>query len=216
MRIKTDLDEYMKKDDVEKIYNYQKKVFDSKIEDIEKCINKIEDCFSLRFGENLSDNKYAKDIENIKIELENLRNSVKDKEKLDIELNKISYKVQVELEKSLGEEKEKFKKFNEEKAKELETILENSKFAEERVKKETEEYIEELKQRLEDIAKDGRSRTAIGKQEKTIKTLQLNKKEIDDRIQNLENEINLKLQKLNYEETIQNLNNSILKLEKNI
>lgn len=212
MKLKPNLDEYIKKQDVEKIYDYQKKVFDSKIEDLQSNINKIEDCLSLRFGDNLN-NKYDIELEEIKKQLDDLINNTVDNKKIEIELNKLSYKVQLELENKIREEKENLNNFNKETTDEINKIIEKAKIDEEKISEQTEKYLEELKLKLNEIAKDGRSRTAIGKQEKTIKALKLSKDEIFKKIESVNILLNQKIDNLNYDETIKNINESIRKIE---
>ena len=185
MKLKPNLEEYIKKQDVEKIYDYQKKAFDMKIEDLQSDINKIEDCISLRFGDDLNNNKYNIELEKIKKQLDDLVSNSIDDKKMKLELDKISFDVRLEVENKINEEREKLEKLSEETADEINKILEKTKLAEKENAKSTEEYIENLKIQLEEIAKDGRSRTAIGKQEKTIKALEADRKEINEQIQNI-------------------------------
>ena len=185
MKLKPNLEEYIKKQDIEKIYDYQKKAFDMKIEDLQSNIKKIEDCLSLRFGEDLNNNKYNIELEKIKKQLDDLVSNSIDDKKMKLELDKISFDVRVEIENKINEEKEKLEKLSEETANEINKILEETKITEKENAKSTEKYIEDLKMKLEEIAKDGRSRTAIGKQEKTIKALEADRKEINEQIENI-------------------------------
>ena len=213
MRIKQNLEEYIKKEEVEKIYDYQKKSFESKLEDLQSNINKIEDCLSLRFGEDIKNNKYDIELEEIKKKLDDLiHNSIDDK-KMKSELSKIAFDIQIEMDKKINSEKEELEKFSNEVIEELNSVIESTKKREENLAQDSQKYIEELKVKLDDIAKDGRSRTAIGKQEKTIKAMEASRKEIYTEIENTKNLIDNKIEKLNYNETIKDINNYIKKIE---
>ena len=213
MRIKQNLEEYIKKEEVEKIYDYQKKSFETKIEDLQSNISKIEDCLSLRFGEDIKNNKYDIELEEIKKKLDDLiHNSIDDK-KMKSELSKIAFDIQIEMDRKINSEKEELEKFSNEVIEELNSVIESTKKREENLAQDSQKYIEELKVKLDDIAKDGRSRTAIGKQEKTIKAMEASRKEIYTEIENTKNLIDNKIEKLNYNETIKDINNYIKKIE---
>lgn len=224
MKLKPQLDEYIKKEEVNNIYNYQKKVFDSKIEDLQKSINKIEDCFSLRFGENISNSTYQQEIEEIRKKIEDLNKCINNKQEVETEIAKLSYKLKLEIEEFSNNEKSKLEELNETTTASINELLENTKQNEAKIKFETEKYISDIKLELDNIAKDGRSRTAIGRQEKAIKEMQLNKKEIDQQIQNINNilqekieqlteNLNFKIQNLNYEETITNISKNLREIQ---
>ena len=66
MKQKQNFEEYITRDELENTYNYQRKVFNSKIEEINQIIDKIQECFSLRFGEDLGNSRYDREIEEIK------------------------------------------------------------------------------------------------------------------------------------------------------
>ena len=98
MRIKQNLEEYIKKKKLRK-YTITKKSFESKLEDLQSNINKIEDCLSLRFGEDIKNNKYDIELEEIKKKLDDLiHNSIDDK-KMKSELSKIAFDIQIEMDK---------------------------------------------------------------------------------------------------------------------
>ena len=59
-------EEFITRGELENTYNYQKKVFDSKIDELNKTVDRIQECFSLRFGEDIDSNKYDVQIEEIK------------------------------------------------------------------------------------------------------------------------------------------------------
>ena len=112
MKLKNNLEEYIKKQDVVKMYEYHKKEFDMKIEDLQSDINKIEDCISLRFGEDLNNNKYNLELEKIKKQLDDLlRNSIDDK-KMKLELDKISFDYKIDIENKMNIEKNKIEELS--------------------------------------------------------------------------------------------------------
>ena len=113
----------------------------------------------------------------------------------------------------MNSEKEELEKFSNEVIEELNSVIESTKKREESLAQDSQKYIEELKVKLDDIAKDGRSRTAIGKQEKTIKAMEASRKELYDEIENTKNLIDNKIGSLNYNETIKDINNYIKKIE---
>ena len=92
MKLKPNLEEYIKKQDIEKIFLYQKKTFDMKIEDLQSNINNIE-------------------LEKIKKQLDDLVSNSIDDKKMKLELDKISFEVRVEIENKINEEKEKLEKY---------------------------------------------------------------------------------------------------------
>ena len=107
MKQKRNFEEYITRDELENTYNYQRKVFNSKIEEINQIIDKIQECFSLRFGEDLSNSRYDREIEEIKYNLDQIQSKntneineiVKNLEKaIDGKLNEFEFKNEKKLE----------------------------------------------------------------------------------------------------------------------
>lgn len=247
MKQKRNFEEYITRDELENTYNYQRKVFNSKIEEINQIIDKIQECFSLRFGEDIGNNKYDKEIEEIKnklkqtqlknlSELEEIVKSIENT--IDGKLNEFEFKNEKKIEEDRNATKEIIKNDIEEFYKDInkriiqeeeyrnikiKELNESVKYIEQRakeLKEDTEQYAKIFREEIRDIGKDGRSRTAIGKLQKTIQDMAEDKQEIEDFInsnveeinnslENLESDlkkdIDSKIEKLDYENTIQSL-----------
>lgn len=255
MKQKRKFQEYITRDELENTYNYQRKVFNSKIEEINQIIDKIQECFSLRFGEDLSNSRYDRQIEEIKYNLNQIENKnisqineiIKSVENaVDEKLNEFKFKNQEKLEEDrectkniIKEEIERFyedvnKKIVEEeelKNQKLKQLNESIKYTEEKniqLNKNIEEYVKNFKDQLKDIGRDGRSRTAIGRLQKTIQDIKDNKEEVEGLVNtkvedihstinqietNLKASIENKVEKENYKSTIENLKYEIKGIE---
>lgn len=255
MKQKRNFEEYITRDELESTYNYQRKVFNSKIEEINQIIDKIQECFSLRFGEDLSNSRYDREIEEIKYNLNQIQAKnaseineiVKKLENvIDGKLNEFEFKNEKKLEEDrdstkniIKEDIERFyqdvnKRILEEeefKNAKLKELNESIKYIEQRsreLKEDTEQYAKTFREEIKDIGKDGRSKTAIGKLQKTIEDITQDREEIETLINdnveqlnnsleqlesNFKNDLSSKIEKLDYENTIQNLNNNISSIE---
>lgn len=74
---------YISKEEVNKIYEYQKKLFDSKIEDQQKKIDDLVDYISVRFGDDLEKSDITKKLKSIESDLKKIKIQYKN----DIEEN---------------------------------------------------------------------------------------------------------------------------------
>lgn len=259
MKAKQSFEDYVTRNELESTYNYQKKVFDSKIEEINQIVDKIQECFSLRFGEDLGNSRYDKEIEEIKNSLRQVKidsnNEVREIEKrlenaIDGKISELEFKNQKVIEENIDktkdivkddiedfykdvnkriiQEENILKEFKNIKMKELSSSIEYIEQRAREIKESTEEYARIFREEIKDIGKDGRSRTAIAKQEKTIKEIRENKEEIENLINSnveelyksierlqasLKIDVDSKIEKLNYENTIKNLRDSITNIE---
>ncbi len=255
MKQKRNFEEYITRNELENTYNYQRKVFNSKIEEINQIIDKIQECFSLRFGEDLGNSRYDREIEEIKCNLNEIRdkntnqiNEIVDNLEnfIDGKLNEFELRNEKKLEEDrdstksiIKEDIEKFyqdvnKRILEEeefKNAKLKELNESIDYIEQRAKElneSTQEYAKSFRDELKDIGKDGRSRTAIGRLQKTIQDIKDNKEEIEDLVStkiedinnkiekiqtDLETDINSKVEKADYESTIECLKDDIKSIE---
>ena len=173
-----DTNNYVSKEEVEKIYEYQKKAFDSKIVEQQKKINELTDYVSAKFGEDFANSNITEQVKNLNNDLK----AIEAKYKIDLEANTRALKQEIEKEGT---------KFTVEldKANKTQTEVYNK-------------YIEILEKNENDIAK---LRDLSNKKDEQIlslsETLQayiqkemLYKKEIQDEFENT----NKKINKINY------------------
>lgn len=255
MKQKRKFEEYITRDELENTYNYQRKVFNSKIEEINQIIDKIQECFSVRFGEDLSNSRYDREIQELKYNLNQVQAKniseineiVKSLENIvDEKLNEFQFKNEKKIEEDrdftksiIKEDIERFyqdvnkrildeEEFKNAKLKELNESIE---YVEQRTRElngSIEEYVKNFRDELKDIGKDGRSRTAIGKLQKTIQDIKDNKEEIEGLVNtkvddinnaieqietNLKIDIDSKVEKLDYENTLEDLKENIRNIE---
>lgn len=255
MKQKRNFEEYITRDELENTYNYQRKVFNSKIEEINQIIDKIQECFSLRFGEDLGNSRYDREIEEIKYNLnqiqekntsqineivKNLENVIdgklnefefKNEKKLEEDRNSTKSIIKEDIERFYQDVNERILEEEEFKNAKLKELNESIEYIEQRAKElneSTQEYAKSFRDELKDIGKDGRSRTAIGRLQKTIHDIKDNKEEIEGLINtkvedinnkiekmqlDLETDINSKVEKSDYESTIEDLKDNIKNVE---
>ena len=217
MKQKRNFEEYITRNELENTYNYQRKVFNSKIEEINQIIDKIQECFSLRFGEDLGNSRYDREIEEIKCNLNEIRdkntnqiNEIVDnlENVIDGKLNEFELRNEKKLEEDrdstksiIKEDIEKFyqdvnKRILEEeefKNAKLKELNESIDYIEQRAKElneSTQEYAKSFRDELKDIGKDGRSRTAIGRLQKEIEDLVSTKiEDINNKIEKIQTDL---------------------------
>ena len=211
MKLNQNSENYIKKEELESLYNYQKRSFDSQLSELNKNIDEIREFISVRFGEDISNNKYEKEIDNLKKEIDKFDTNHKEQIegiKKDIETN-LEGLVNETLESARDDLNSKLKEI-ETKAIEIQEEIENGR----------DTFIEQL----EKIDQEGRSRTLISKFEKKVSNIYneidvwksenyQSIEDLDNSIQNLNQklskDIEEKIQNLDYQNTIFNINENI-------
>lgn len=108
--------DYVNKDEVDKMYEHQKKLFDSKIEAQQEKIDELVDCISARFGEDLSNSNITSQIKDIENKLKSI--DIKFKAAIEENKNALEQKIQkegtkfvIELNRTNDNQTETYKKY---------------------------------------------------------------------------------------------------------
>lgn len=161
---KKELEEYITREELKESYNTQKKDFDAKINKLNKTIKQMENTISYSSNGSLNSSELNNQIQELKNELKKLK---KDSEK----------QIKI-IEKKLDSSSTNLVSNDEAKINELSQSIEYLEEKAKEIKNSTDEYAKVFREELKEIAKDGRSRTAISKQEKTIKALVKDREDI--------------------------------------
>ena len=119
MNIKRNFDKYVKREEMESAYNYQKRVFESKLGEINEIVEQMRECFSLRFGEE-ADKKYAE-------ELGQLQNSIQQAQETgENQLKELKNQLETLIANKVGEVEQKSKQALEENTKQTQKSMQEN------------------------------------------------------------------------------------------
>ena len=107
---------YISKEEVEKIYEHQKKLFDSKIKEQQTKINELVNYISAKFGEDFGSSNIVKQVKQLEKNLQKLETECKttiekNNELLKKEIEKSDSKIFVELDRKNKEQTEIYNKY---------------------------------------------------------------------------------------------------------
>lgn len=218
MKLGQKKDEYVKKEDLDQMYEYQKVAFDLKIDEVNKVVEKVRDIISIKFGENIEENKYENELDKIKEDIKNI--DIENNKKVSLMRNKIEASIQGKLDEIVDNTiKQADNKLAE--------IEKSAVEMQQKIKEDTDEFNIMMKQ----MEMNARDKTLLARQEKRLKSVLENSEkrqkenyqkfeEITGLVNNLaislSKDIAEKIQELHYEQDISSLKDGIEKLEKQL
>lgn len=218
MKLGQKKDEYVKKEDLDQMYEYQKVAFDLKIDEVNKVVEKVRDIISIKFGENIEENKYENELDKIKEDIKNI--DIENNKKVGLMRNKIEASIQGKLDEIVDNTiKQADNKLAE--------IEKSAVEMQQKIKEDSDEFNIMMKQ----MEMNARDKTLLARQEKRLKSVLENSEkrqkenyqkfeEITGLVNNLaislSKDIAEKIQELHYEQDINSLKDGIEKLEKQL